>query len=117
MGEAQTEENLEAETEENKETAMIETESETEESSETETGSWRHCSGENGNCGCRGRVRYGERGRFSYRNSNGNIGCNNRVFGDPIRGVRKNCWCEARQVSNGNWRHCSGENCGCRGRV
>ena len=54
-----------------------------------------HARGRAGQCHCVGRVKYGARGRFSYRNSRGWKNCNNRTFGDPIRGTVKDCFCQS----------------------
>ena len=54
-----------------------------------------HARGRAGQCHCVGRVKYGARGRFSYRNSRGWKSCNNRTFGDPIRGTVKDCFCQS----------------------
>ena len=49
------------------------------------------CASEHGWCHGRGKVRYGKHGRYRYKWSNGRIRCNNRTFGDPYRGVFKEC--------------------------
>jgi len=51
------------------------------------------CAWEGETCNCHGRVRYGHHGRYNFRNVNGNIGCNNNNFGDPLVGTRKECVC------------------------
>jgi hypothetical protein len=52
------------------------------------------CSDENGTCSFTGKrlVRYGANGKYNYKVATDGIGCNNRVFGDPIRGPVKNCF-------------------------
>jgi hypothetical protein len=60
---------------------------------------WKVCghsnaTGRAGQCNCKGMIRYGARGKWSYRKSNGWKSCNNGTFGDPIRGV-KHCYCQA----------------------
>lgn len=56
---------------------------------------WVYCGPENGVCYIRGNrpvnVRYGANGRYSYRQAQGQINCNNQEFGDPIYGVVKSC--------------------------
>lgn len=43
-------------------------------------------------------VRYGAQGYFTDRRvGGGGIGCNNRVFGDPIEGLPKTCFYRARE--------------------
>ena len=37
-------------------------------------------------------VRYGANGTYAYKTGTNSIGCNNTVFGDPNRGVKKYCW-------------------------
>ncbi len=54
------------------------------------------CAEEGGTCECTGRVIYGAQGQFSLKQSEGSIGCNNGVFGDPIVGTRKACTCAPR---------------------
>ena len=39
------------------------------------------------------KVAYGKRGAYRYRHSRSSIRCDNGHFGDPIRGVRKECCC------------------------
>ena len=56
-------------------------------------GSWVRCAVENGICRVPypTQVRYGARSRWVERVANGQIGCDNRTFGDPIVGVVKAC--------------------------
>jgi len=42
---------------------------------------------------CHGVIRYGAKGKFSYKKSEGASKCNNQTFGDPIRGTVKDCFC------------------------
>lgn len=42
---------------------------------------------------CHGVIRYGAKGKFSYKKSEGASKCNNQTFGDPIHGTVKDCWC------------------------
>jgi hypothetical protein len=37
-------------------------------------------------------VKYGARGRWRVKMLRRGVRCNNRIFGDPIRGVRKKCF-------------------------
>jgi len=56
---------------------------------------WVNCARENGFCRIPfpTRVRYGADGYFTFLDVEGHgIPCNNRVFGDPARGLRKTCW-------------------------
>jgi len=63
------------------------------------TGTGVKCADENGQCSCNGLVRYGADGRYShYVDVYGSINCNNGVFGDPIRGTAKACYCEDRET-------------------
>jgi len=63
------------------------------------TGTGVKCADENGQCSCNGLVRYGADGRYShYVDVYGSIGCNNGVFGDPISGTAKACYCEDRET-------------------
>lgn len=54
----------------------------------------RHCAREGGRCRFRGEgvVHYGARGRYAKRRARDGIDCNNGTFGDPIRGVVKDCF-------------------------
>ena len=54
------------------------------------------CAHEGGTCYCDGLVAYGIWDRFYVKDSTGNIGCNNNVFGDPYVGYYKHCRCYAR---------------------
>jgi len=56
-----------------------------------------HCGGEGSSCSCVGTVSYGAEGAFTTKNSVSSVGCNNQVFGDPIPGTKKDCYCS---VSN-----------------
>ena len=62
---------------------------------------WKYCATEGGRCYANGQVRYGLWGRYSYRNSRGSIGCNNRTFGDPYWGRRKYCWVKRNVMGGG----------------
>ncbi|WP_439272596.1 hypothetical protein [Pseudochrobactrum sp. HB0163] len=55
---------------------------------------WVHCAKEGQYCDFQGRkqVRYGTRSRFVERAFRNGVRCDNRVFGDPDRGVGKNCF-------------------------
>lgn len=71
-----------------------------------------HCGWEGQNCNCRGTVKYGQnnrrRARWASKTSTGNIGCNNRVFGDPMRGTRKKCMCYSANPVRCNRPHVAG---------
>jgi len=65
-----------------------------------DTGNGVKCADENGQCSCNGQVRYGMNGVFtSWREVTGSIGCNNGVFGDPLYGTVKACYCRGAKVS------------------
>lgn len=50
---------------------------------------------------CLGMVWYGANHRMNGKRMWGSFDCNNRVFGDPIRGVKKSCHCNgALKVAN-----------------
>jgi glucose/arabinose dehydrogenase len=68
------------------------------------------CANENGVCSFSGtrEVQYGASGKFFYRTATNSIGCSNTVFGDPIRGVRKQC--NHRAVPATGWTTCASEN-------
>ncbi len=55
---------------------------------------WHFCVNEGQTCTFAGTrlIRYGADGKYVYKTATGSIGCNNTVFGDPIRGVVKSCW-------------------------
>jgi len=53
------------------------------------------CANEGQTCKCRGIVTYGHGSKTAKRSSSGSIGCNNGVFGDPIRGRVKSCTCNS----------------------
>merc|ERR1711957_725013 len=60
---------------------------------------WRLCAREHARgsgrvCRCDGTIKYGARGRFSHKKSTSSKKCDNRTFGDPKRGVRKDCFCD-----------------------
>merc|ERR1711957_456813 len=60
---------------------------------------WRLCAREHARgsgriCKCDGTIKYGARGRFSHKKSTSSKKCDNRTFGDPKRGVRKDCFCK-----------------------
>ncbi len=79
---------------------------------------WVACAPENGVCRSPypTTVRYGARGAFAARQSNGAIRCDNRTFGDPLVGVVKGCYYMARQVAPPapQWVNCATENGVCR---
>jgi hypothetical protein len=54
---------------------------------------WIKCADENGVCTVPGtrNVRYGANGTYFTRTVSGQVGCNNRVWGDPLFGVFKAC--------------------------
>jgi len=54
---------------------------------------WQTCGAEGGICAAPSGalVRYGASARYVYRITDGAIGCNNWVFGDPVQGVVKSC--------------------------
>jgi len=63
------------------------------ESSVSDTGV--KCADENGQCSCNGLVRYGADGHFSHwEDVSVSINCNAGVFGDPIWGTVKACYCK-----------------------
>jgi len=74
------------------------------------------CASENGNCACTGQVAYGASGKFNYQKSTSAIACTNAVFGDPIFGVEKKCFCPPPSYANTK---CANENepCACFGTV
>merc|ERR1712139_493171 len=47
-----------------------------------------------GTCKCNGAVTYGAKGKFRTKHAGGSIGCNNGVFGDPVPGTVKACYCK-----------------------
>ncbi|MCB9524572.1 MAG: hypothetical protein H6702_14525, partial [Myxococcales bacterium] len=55
------------------------------------------CADEGGQCrfAGAGRVYYGARDKWAVKDATGGIACNNGVFGDPLRGVRKACFVES----------------------
>ena len=53
-----------------------------------------HCAREGGTCKCNGAVTYGAKGKFKTKHAGGSIGCNNGVFGDPVPGTVKACYCK-----------------------
>jgi len=55
---------------------------------------FRYCSNEYQTCHTRGKslIKYGEKGRYTYKVVNGTTPCSNSVFGDPIVGTVKKCW-------------------------
>merc|ERR1711957_325146 len=60
---------------------------------------WRLCAREHARgsgrvCRCDGTIKSGARGRFSHKKSTSSKRCDNRTFGDPKRGVRKDCFCD-----------------------
>lgn len=48
------------------------------------------------------RVRYGANGRYAFANADDAVACDNRVFGDPLAGVAKQC--EYLEVADGSGR-------------
>lgn len=52
------------------------------------------CSREHATCQCTGTVWYGAKGKWAQRQSKGSIRCSNSVFGDPIYGTFKHCFCD-----------------------
>jgi len=58
------------------------------------------CASENGQCACVGTVAYGANGKFANKASTSTIGCTNKVFGDPIPGTVKSCYCPASTEAN-----------------
>mmetsp|Transcript_38619 Transcript_38619/g.75985 ORF Transcript_38619/g.75985 Transcript_38619/m.75985 type:complete len:1819 (+) Transcript_38619:53-5509(+) len=54
-----------------------------------------HAPGKAGVCQCNGKVSYGAEGEWKSKEVLGSVECNNNNFGDPIRGVRKACFCRA----------------------
>jgi hypothetical protein len=51
-------------------------------------------------CKCKGTIYYGagkNPKHYASRVSTTQLDCSNRVFGDPIRGVRKNCYCHEKK--------------------
>jgi len=81
-----------------------------------DTGNGVKCADEHGQCPCNGQVRYGFSwdGIFtSWRKVTGSIGCNNSVFGDPIPGKVKACYCRKnrcvgnRATFDAAWGDCS----------
>jgi len=52
------------------------------------------CANENEVCYCDGKVKYGKDDTWTEeKDVAGSIGCNNRVFGDPLHGTVKECLC------------------------
>jgi hypothetical protein len=81
-------------------------------SSATDINEYTYCSDENGQCSFSGNrlVRYGANGQYNYKVATNGIGCNNGVFGDPIRGPVKNCYyTEEVDSSSVEYTHCSDE--------
>jgi len=54
---------------------------------------YRYIGRENQNLKCNGIVKYGARRKYRYKRKTGNFRCDNRTFGDPIRGFSKKCYC------------------------
>lgn len=100
----------------------------------TDRGNWQFCADEGGYCRPpRGAsVRFGTNGRYAYMNNvRGEVACDARDFGDPIRGERKRCeystdsgngWNQGGGWGNdrpnganaGNWVFCAQEDAECR---
>jgi hypothetical protein len=56
---------------------------------------FKRCSGEGGVCQCNGQVKYGANQSWRFKNNvSGSVRCNNRVFGDPLIGTYKSCFCK-----------------------
>ncbi|MFN8944633.1 MAG: hypothetical protein ACK5WZ_08415 [Pseudobdellovibrionaceae bacterium] len=57
-------------------------------------GQWVLCAYENEICHVPGKaqVRYGAQGQYAYLQVKNSVSCSNYVFGDPIYGVKKQCW-------------------------
>lgn len=62
-----------------------------------DTYTWVDCATEGQLCRTGGptQVRYGARGRYEYRSTNGPIWCGNDSFGDPAPGLPKHCQVQA----------------------
>merc|ERR1712139_297315 len=86
-----------------------------------------HCAREGGTCKCNGAVTYGAKGKFRTKPAGGSIGCNNGVFGDPVPGTVKACYCKggkkakkkAKKATKAKGAHCAreGGTCKCNGAV
>lgn len=74
---------------------------------------WTHCGMEYSRCNFGGRklVKYGAKGRNSYREADNGIDCNNGVFGDPIQ--RETKYCEYLPYDY-KWVECARGNTKCR---
>jgi len=55
---------------------------------------WTLCAREGSVCRSRGKykMKFGAKGKFRYRVSDGNTPCSTRVFGDPVKGKPKKCY-------------------------
>jgi hypothetical protein len=73
---------------------------------------WRKCADEGGTCHCKGMVRYGKDGFFTYgRRSNGNLHCARHSFPhhiDPIPGQKKYCECASNGHRGSGMSRCTG---------
>jgi hypothetical protein len=60
---------------------------------ETATTAWVPCANEGAACTFSGahQVRYGANGIFVYKSATDTVGCSNKVFGDPLLNVMKQC--------------------------
>lgn len=79
-------------------------------------GNWKHCASEHDHCPCNGIVAYGYDESWYALPVKGSVHCSNKVFGDPIEGKGKDCFCD----ESANWKHCATENkgdCHCNGIV
>jgi hypothetical protein len=86
-------------------------------------GRWRYCAGEGQTCHVQGRaeVRFGDGRRFATRSVRGDVLCSTSLFGDPARGVVKQCEVRASSFAgwgdsgpqDGGWARCAdeGERC------
>lgn len=85
---------------------------------------WVDCATEGQLCRTGGptQVRYGARGRYEYRSTNGPIWCGNDSFRDPAPGVLKHCQVQSHAGAGGSypvgrpmpshpthWEHCARE--------
>merc|ERR1719326_17233 len=62
------------------------------------------CAREGQRCWCRGKVTYGARNQWRTKTAyGGEIWCSNNVFGDPIPGVVKDCFCKTQLRRKAAW--------------
>lgn len=81
---------------------------------------WIDCASEGQLCRVTGpsQVRYGARGRYEYRSTNGSIWCGNDSFHDPAPGLVKHCQVQVRTGAGSgaplgrptHWTYCAREN-------